>query len=166
MNTFTRILTGMKGVSAARAWQTCACMPAMILFWFQLRKLTAALDALFNAWRSGTLPANTPRPQPQAAAASPAQDTPQIPAAVLPRAEAAPSRITGAKPRQPRTPVTGAAAQPAPRRAPRTALPSHPRPNAHPFHPWNSFAPPAPLSKNCDNLDAVRTHVHIVPIAK
>ena len=49
MNIFTRTLTELKGPTATparhwrAAWETCACLPAMLLLWLQLRRLTAAL---------------------------------------------------------------------------------------------------------------------------
>ncbi len=106
MKTFGSLITGLKGTIAI-PWRSFASVPALILFWLQLRRLTAALDDLFNAWRAGDLP-----PQ-QSAAAEPAPAPVRTPVADRPR----PVRQAAVPPR-PRIPHSAAArAESAPRSA-------------------------------------------------
>ncbi len=107
MNTWAHIFSGLKG-TLATPWRSFASVPALILFWLQLRRLTTALDTLFTAWRDGTLP-----PPPAAPAARPAsnQDAPR-PRTPSSRPKSAP------RARQPR-----AAAPRRERRAPRAPAP-------------------------------------------
>ncbi len=119
MNIIARTLSTLKGPIAAGVWETCA----LILFWLQVRRLTAALDDLFNAWRAGTLPMP---PQP---AAIPVPARVVTPTAKLPRARTAPRRIT------PRMPTTRPAQAPKAPRATRPRMPAPPPAIAPPPSP-------------------------------
>ncbi len=134
MNTFTHTLTALKGTSAERAWRSCVRVPVMILLWLELRQLFAALDALFNAWRDGSLvlppPPNPPLPIPQPTLAPPRQ------CAASPRA---------ASPRRTRA----RAAQPS---APRAAATQIQRPHAYPAH----TRPPVPPARAHAGLRILR----------
>ncbi len=112
MNTFTRILTGLKGTGTLRAWETCVSLPAMILLWWQLRRLATALDTLFAAWRAGILPLPA---QPAPAVAQPNQDEPRAPAA--PPGPCAQTARTS-RPAPPRPPRRIPQAAPTPRATP------------------------------------------------
>ncbi len=133
MNIFGRILTELKGTITTNAWEKCASVPALILFWWHLRRLTAALDSLFAAWRAGTLPLPA---QPAISAAQPAPDRP--PATAPSRASAPPRRTTArvrVRPAQPQPlpqrPVASRTAQPHP--IPRSpAMAARPRPPRRP----------------------------------
>ena len=113
MNRFGRLLTELKGTIAERTWDTCA----LILLWLHLRRLTSVLDALFTAWRAGTLPVP---PQPAPAQAEPA---PAVPPTRAPRPYSA-------RPRQRRTPRASNALQARP--APTQSTPPQPH---HPPQP-------------------------------
>ena len=78
MNIWARILSELKIPLARipfRDW------PAMILLWLHLRRLTTALETLFTAWQSGTLPPPV-QPAPPAVKSTPprtrAQAAPRI----------------------------------------------------------------------------------------
>ncbi len=105
MNAWARLLTSLHGTVATTA--------SKILFWLTLRRLTAALDELFTAWRNGELPP-LPQPAPAAAESAPAPRAPVVShvPSVRPRATANPRRTT------PRTP------RPAPIRQTRRPIPA------------------------------------------
>ncbi len=112
MNHWARIISELKMTLRGipfRDW------PAMILLWLQLKHLAEALDTLFSAWRSGTLPAApepaaiVPEPAP---ACAPRRSSPTARPYRAPRAPAAPSPLPSHQPSAPRP-----AHQPQPHRA-------------------------------------------------
>ncbi len=78
MNTWARIISELKIANATTLWRACASVPAMLLFWFQLRRLATALDSLFTAWKAGALPPPASAPVPSSAIPAP---TPRVRAA-------------------------------------------------------------------------------------
>ncbi len=143
MNIFTRTLTELKGPTATparhwrAAWETCASIPALILVWLHLRRLSAVLEEMFNAWRRGDLP---PAPQPQPARRDPAPEP--SPRTAAPRPNSAP-RPRAKRPRRtpaPPKPKAGRIPPPclaAPATRPRARSPDH---NQTRFFQKSSFA--------------------------
>ncbi len=149
MIVFGRTLPDLKTIIATVASRDWAAIPALILFWLQLRRLTTCLDEMFAAWRSGALP---PQPtQPLAPATSPIP-----PAATRPRAvsrhAAMPRRRTRA-PRPAQARSTGAA-------RPRQVWP----PPAHSVPFPARIAVPRLLSKKCDILARTPHCAHIIAL--